>query len=423
MGTHAEAVNAAEIATAASVALSRIQLVKARAPLQKADYQGIGIRIDRPKGYVQRGTDDTGASWERTYKTDYGYITHTEGGDAEELDVYLGPNPSSQLAHWIVQRKADGSFDEYKLMLGFENRATAKAMWADHTPEEYFGRLVTTGLGVVKSLLGIHPSCAVGKPKEVTEWIAERGLEVAVGEVVKAAREDATTVPARALFMAKCDVFEREMLAASENGEPLNVVVKRIFGFDDASAVLRAVIARLAKPAAKDETSSGLDGGGKLGPEQGYRKPFPVGQSDDPVAADAGAGVSKTLVVKLVTPGEGELRYILGIVLEPDIVDAQHDTYDAETIREACWDYNINSRDLGRQHRESVNDKAELVESYCAPVDMTIAGQLVRAGTWLMGWHVTDDGLWADILSGKITGFSIGGFAQRTALDAAGNPA
>lgn len=44
----------------------------------------VGIRIDRPIGYVHKKEKYT-----LTYKINYGYIPNVLGGDGEELDVYL----------------------------------------------------------------------------------------------------------------------------------------------------------------------------------------------------------------------------------------------------------------------------------------------------------------------------------------------
>lgn len=111
---------------------------------------------------------------------------------------------------------------------------------------------------------------------------------------------------------------------------------------------------------------------------------------------------------------DSEERFVLGIVLEPETVDAQNDIYDAPTIRKAAHVYMERYQNQGLQHKELVNDRVILVESYIAPVDMTIGGQAVKAGSWLMGVRYDDGDLWAAVKSGKITGFSIGGYATRT---------
>lgn len=111
---------------------------------------------------------------------------------------------------------------------------------------------------------------------------------------------------------------------------------------------------------------------------------------------------------------DGEQRYALGIVLEPDVVDAQGDTYNSDEIRKAAWQYMINFRNVGLMHKGFVNGKAYLVESYIAPADMMIEGTQIKKGTWMLGLHVEDAELWAQVQSGGLTGLSIGGFAKKT---------
>lgn len=355
-----------DVVRKAGAARAAIQIEKARRNERRLVYQEIALRIDRPLGTVQRGVGDDGQAWERTYKADYGYIPYTQGGDDEALDVYLGPDPNEPLAHWIVQRKGDGSFDEYKLMLGFPNRAMAKAMWSAHTPEKYFGGVVTTELGMVKALLGLHPG-AIAKAAggvDVTKWAAARDLDAAL-EVLAERRAAATSPAMETLLKAQLDTFDREYFYRCADGARAEDVFETVF-------------------ATKLSTSPEDEG--------------------------------ETQVAVLKAEERGPLRYVLGVVLAPDVTDSQDDTYDAETIRKAAWDYLAHFRNVSRQHRELVNHGVQVVESYIAPVDITFGSRVVKAGTWLMGLHVADDGLWADVLAGKFTGLSIGGVAARVPL-------
>src|SRR5690606_16498486 len=61
----------------------------------RTEFQGIPINVDRPKGFVMRGTDAAGKDWARRYKLDYGFIPKTLGGDGDGLDVFIGPNKSA----------------------------------------------------------------------------------------------------------------------------------------------------------------------------------------------------------------------------------------------------------------------------------------------------------------------------------------
>lgn len=117
---------------------------------------------------------------------------------------------------------------------------------------------------------------------------------------------------------------------------------------------------------------------------------------------------------------ESEERYVLGIVLEPltaESPDAQGDIYDAATIRKAAHMYMERFQNVGLQHKQMVNDKVILVESYLAPANIVVGSTTIKAGTWLMAVRVDDDELWGQVKSGAITGFSIGGWAARTPVE------
>ena len=54
-----------------------------------------------------------------------------------------------------------------------------------------------------------------------------------------------------------------------------------------------------------------------------------------------------------------------------------------------------------------------MVESYLAPADIELGGQVIRQGTWIMGVKVLDDSMWQAVKDGEYTGFSIGGRGER----------
>ena len=121
-------------------------------------FQGIDICVDRPKGFVMEGKDDKGKPWKRQYKFDYGFIPRTLGGDGDGLDVFLGPDKNSPHAFWAVQTKPDGSFDEYKVFLGFPNRDAAVSAYKDHIPQKLLSNLITFKVDMMKSMLRIDPT-------------------------------------------------------------------------------------------------------------------------------------------------------------------------------------------------------------------------------------------------------------------------
>lgn len=114
-----------------------------------------------------------------------------------------------------------------------------------------------------------------------------------------------------------------------------------------------------------------------------------------------------------ILKSEEEERFIYGIVLEPDGVDAHGDTIDAPTIRKAAHEFMEHHRTLGLQHQEVINGDVVILESFIAPSDFEISGQTVKKGAWVMAERVVSDKLWKAINAGEITGFSIGGVAHR----------
>jgi site-specific DNA-adenine methylase len=118
-----------------------------------------------------------------------------------------------------------------------------------------------------------------------------------------------------------------------------------------------------------------------------------------------------TQLVKGLDPNDE--RYVLGIVLEPEVVDAQGDIYSADEIRAAAHRFMEEFGGLGLMHRLRVNDQVKVLESYLAPTDFNIGAIAVRKGTWLLAVRVLSDELWDRVKTGDLTGFSIGGSARR----------
>lgn len=103
---------------------------------------------------------------------------------------------------------------------------------------------------------------------------------------------------------------------------------------------------------------------------------------------------------------------LIGVVYEPDVVDAQGDYATADEIEKACGRYNVDSKTLGIMHSEDAGDRATILESYIAPADFKIGGKLVRKGSWVMKIKVNDKELWKQVKDGKITGLSMAGRAR-----------
>lgn len=87
--------------------------------------QGLDIAIENERGSERKGTDPDGNEWAVKMAHHYGYIKKTEGADGDHVDVFIGKNPDSEKVFIVDQVNQDGTFDEHKVMLGFDNKAMA----------------------------------------------------------------------------------------------------------------------------------------------------------------------------------------------------------------------------------------------------------------------------------------------------------
>ena len=120
----------------------------------------------------------------------------------------------------------------------------------------------------------------------------------------------------------------------------------------------------------------------------------------------------KYSISKMIPNEEREERFALGVVLEPETVDAQGDIYSAGEIRKAAHEYMAAHQTIGIQHKRKA-EGVKILESYIAPADFEIEGQEVKKGSWLIGARFENDTLWSDVKAGRLTGWSIGGAAVR----------
>lgn len=90
------------------------------------------VVIEQPRGSVRSGVDANGKAWETTMQHTYGYFGGTKGVDGDAIDVFL----AHDLDEWdgttvfvVDQYNPDGSFDEHKVMLGFNSQEEAEAAY------------------------------------------------------------------------------------------------------------------------------------------------------------------------------------------------------------------------------------------------------------------------------------------------------
>ena len=98
------------------------------------------VTIEQPKGSVRSGVDANGNKWETVMQNTYGYIRGTEGVDGDHIDVFL----SSDIDGWdgkdvfvVDQYNEDGSFDEHKVMLGFNEAEEAHKAYLSNYEKDW----------------------------------------------------------------------------------------------------------------------------------------------------------------------------------------------------------------------------------------------------------------------------------------------
>lgn len=210
-------------------------------------------------------------------------------------------------------------------------------------------------------------------------------------------------------------------LAKESGGKPW------LAAYEDGEEV-RASLAGVAKSAFVLETRPGLlfasslalvapDGVGAV--ELQAAKVAPEGQEEKPPAKEP--VVKDARGFRILKNDGAEERYVLGIVLEPEVADAQGDIYSAEEIRKAA--HRFMEEYSGRMVVQHARDEAgepvpepsiKVLETYLAPVGFEVGEQKVKAGTWLLAARFQDDALWKSVKDGGLTGWSIGGWAKST---------
>ena len=143
-GTVAAAIAAAEAATEANPTDAQKEAGNYKKGHVKVD--GFDITIENAKGSTRSGKDADGKEWSVTMNNTYGYIRGTEGVDGDHIDIYLSDDPSNGNVFVIDQVKADGTFDEHKVMYGFASSEEARDNYLANYSEGW------TGLGTISEV-------------------------------------------------------------------------------------------------------------------------------------------------------------------------------------------------------------------------------------------------------------------------------
>lgn len=185
----------------------------------------------------------------------------------------------------------------------------------------------------------------------------------------------------------------------------------------------RRAVTKADKPKARPVqkiSSDALEGSGKLNPasvgSSGVKELTEEEKEKEKAQEET---VNKRLFVPIQKINE-EAQTITGVVLQPEIVDAQGDIISADVIKDAAHNYLSGYNQvtkLGLMHKD-FKPQFELYESYIAPLDLVIGNKQVKAGAWIIVIHVLSSKIWKQVKDGKLTGFSIGGKAKVNKLPA-----
>lgn len=122
-----------------------------------------------------------------------------------------------------------------------------------------------------------------------------------------------------------------------------------------------------------------------------------------------GKEVKKDL--ELVPIEKGDEQIVYGIVYEPNVKDSQGDQANEEEIRKALYTFMESSQAFKIMHKGK-NVRVKTLEAFLAPVDFTVGKRKVKKGSWVHVTRILDKKVWEDIKAGKLTGYSMAGYAK-----------
>ena len=135
---------------------------------------GFDITIENPKGGVRSGVDANGNPWSVTMNNTYGYIRGTEGVDGDHIDVFLSDDPTQGDVFVIDQVKADGTFDEHKVMYGFKSALAAKRAYLANYSDGWQGLGTITRVSRDDFKKWVKSSHRKTKPFAEYKWVENK---------------------------------------------------------------------------------------------------------------------------------------------------------------------------------------------------------------------------------------------------------
>ena len=109
-------------------------------------FSGFKITIENSKGSKRFWKDENGNEGYNVMNNHYGYFSNSTGHDGDHIDVFLGDNQESDNIYVVDQNFEDGTFDESKVMLGFDSKEEAKKAYMSNFDKDWKGFRCITGV-------------------------------------------------------------------------------------------------------------------------------------------------------------------------------------------------------------------------------------------------------------------------------------
>ena len=159
---------------------------------------GLDISIENPEGSRRR------PEWP-VLKQHYGYVRGTVGFDKDHVDVFLKPGTAEDWSGSVFvvnQNKADGKFDEHKVMLGFDSETSARAAYLENYTKGWESRIASIAeLDLDAFKAWVHDKTQKGPKGGALDDEPARGdaaVEVPAGRAtVAASRSGEPSVPSK----------------------------------------------------------------------------------------------------------------------------------------------------------------------------------------------------------------------------------
>ncbi len=128
--------------------------------------------------------------------------------------------------------------------------------------------------------------------------------------------------------------------------------------------------------------------------------------------------IEKDGMQKIIKAVNEEERVSVEVIYEPYVVDAHGEYMSAETIRDACDNFNSNLEKghiIANKYHSKDSDGSymptedfTIIKSYVMPVDCVVGETPISAGTWLAELQWNNDSSWNARKSGVYSSTSIG---------------